>query len=164
MINKIKNTRSGKFAILILSIILVLLGIFTLRLLSGEDNWICENGQWVKHGNPSAPMPEKECLRENQTLKDQGAVELIKNKAENISTNPKDYFNAAKSAVNSLPNSNPINITYLQRVVKFIEPFTNLSLTIGAKLCNMLRLPNSPNNCDQFKVDAQNTINRFLSY
>ena len=35
--------------------------IFGLRLLSGEDDWICQNGQWVKHGNPSFPAPTIEC-------------------------------------------------------------------------------------------------------
>ncbi|MFA6552096.1 MAG: hypothetical protein WCT19_01175 [Candidatus Paceibacterota bacterium] len=29
-----------------------------LRLASGpEDTWICSGGQWVRHGNPYAPMP-----------------------------------------------------------------------------------------------------------
>lgn len=37
------------------------LAIFGLRLLSGEDNWICRNGEWVKHGNPSAPHPTEPC-------------------------------------------------------------------------------------------------------
>jgi len=26
-----------------------------------EDDWICVEGQWVKHGYPSAPIPEGEC-------------------------------------------------------------------------------------------------------
>jgi hypothetical protein len=26
-----------------------------------EDTWICENGEWVKYGNPSTPMPEGGC-------------------------------------------------------------------------------------------------------
>jgi hypothetical protein len=26
-----------------------------------EDSWICSNGEWVKHGNPSAPKPEGQC-------------------------------------------------------------------------------------------------------
>ncbi|MBL7150774.1 hypothetical protein ISS86_02500 [Candidatus Microgenomates bacterium] len=29
----------------------------------GEDTWICVEGEWVKHGAPSAPMPEKECTK-----------------------------------------------------------------------------------------------------
>jgi len=37
--------------------------IFILRFIAGgpEDNWICDNGVWVKHGQPSQPMPEKPC-------------------------------------------------------------------------------------------------------
>jgi len=26
-----------------------------------EDSWMCAEGQWVKHGYPSAPKPEGEC-------------------------------------------------------------------------------------------------------
>jgi len=42
---------------------LALLIIFLLRFVVGgdEDNWICDKGVWVKHGNPSAAMPETEC-------------------------------------------------------------------------------------------------------
>lgn len=29
----------------------------------GEDAWICVEGEWVKHGVPSAPKPEKECIK-----------------------------------------------------------------------------------------------------
>ncbi|MCL5009027.1 MAG: DUF2178 domain-containing protein [Patescibacteria group bacterium] len=32
-----------------------------LRLFSGEDTWLCQNGQWVKHGNPAAPAPSRAC-------------------------------------------------------------------------------------------------------
>ena len=46
-----------------LIIILLIAGIFSLRFLFGgnEDTWICENGQWIKHGNPSAPKPTGGC-------------------------------------------------------------------------------------------------------
>jgi len=26
-----------------------------------EDTWLCVNNQWVKHGNPAAPMPTEGC-------------------------------------------------------------------------------------------------------
>ena len=32
-----------------------------LRLFSGEDDWICQNGAWVQHGQPRAPMPSGSC-------------------------------------------------------------------------------------------------------
>jgi len=36
--------------------------IFTIRLFSGnEDFWFCQEGVWVKHGNPAAPMPSENC-------------------------------------------------------------------------------------------------------
>jgi len=31
------------------------------RLFSGEDNWICSNGQWIEHGHPSFPAPQEPC-------------------------------------------------------------------------------------------------------
>ena len=46
-------------------IILVLIAgiLLTIRFLFGksEDTWICDNGQWVKHGNPEASMPASGC-------------------------------------------------------------------------------------------------------
>jgi len=52
-------TRSKKIFITIIIGILVL---FTWLLIRGpEDTWICADGKWVKHGVPSAPMPEGEC-------------------------------------------------------------------------------------------------------
>ncbi|MGC9049171.1 MAG: eight-cysteine-cluster domain-containing protein [Patescibacteria group bacterium] len=53
-----------KKALIILAILIVLAGIcFGLRFLIGgpEDTWICENDQWVKHGNPNVPMPTEPC-------------------------------------------------------------------------------------------------------
>jgi len=48
-----------------LAIIIIILAltttIFGLKLFSQEDGWICQDGQWVKHGNPSAPALEGNC-------------------------------------------------------------------------------------------------------
>lgn len=44
-------------------ILIVLLAIvFAVRLFSGEDDWICAGGEWVKHGYPSAAQPTSPCL------------------------------------------------------------------------------------------------------
>jgi hypothetical protein len=37
------------------------ISIACIRILSGEDDWLCKEGEWVKHGNPSASMPERPC-------------------------------------------------------------------------------------------------------
>jgi hypothetical protein len=43
-------------------LIFVLIGLFATRFLfGGGDTWICEKGEWIKHGNPSAPKPEERC-------------------------------------------------------------------------------------------------------
>jgi len=48
------------FIVLILAIVVI--AILGFRLLNGpEDAWICQNGQWVKRGNPSAPRPTAAC-------------------------------------------------------------------------------------------------------
>jgi Raf kinase inhibitor-like YbhB/YbcL family protein len=45
-----------------LGILLIILGIiFTLRLLSSEDDWICVGENWIKHGKPAASMPNSPC-------------------------------------------------------------------------------------------------------
>ncbi len=43
-------------------VILIAVAVAVLLLLRGdEDTWLCVSGQWVKHGNPSAPMPTTGC-------------------------------------------------------------------------------------------------------
>ena len=59
--NKIKFTANKNRFILLAIILSIFLGIFTLRLFSGEDNWVCQGGQWVKHGNPDFPAPTTLC-------------------------------------------------------------------------------------------------------
>ena len=45
--------------IVLLAISVLLFGRF---ILSGpEDNWICDKGEWVRHGNPSAQKPTGNC-------------------------------------------------------------------------------------------------------
>jgi len=43
-------------------IVLVIIAALGVRFLSGpEDDWLCQNGRWIKHGNPSAPQPTATC-------------------------------------------------------------------------------------------------------
>jgi len=55
---------------LLFTIIIILVvgavAVIGLRFFSGdEDTWLCQNDQWVKHGNPSAPMPASGCTNPN---------------------------------------------------------------------------------------------------
>lgn len=52
-----------KAAKIILIAIIVLTVWFFIRFVIGgpEDDWICVDGEWVKHGVPSAPKPTELC-------------------------------------------------------------------------------------------------------
>lgn len=54
-------TKNKKRYILLVIILAVYIAFFSIRFFSGEDNWICENGGWVKHGNPSFEAPSVPC-------------------------------------------------------------------------------------------------------
>ncbi len=47
----------------LIALVLIAVAVAAVRFFAGgdEDAWICSDGQWVKHGQPSAPMPETGC-------------------------------------------------------------------------------------------------------
>jgi len=59
--NKIKFTSNSSRFFILGIIIAIFIGIFTLRFFSGEDNWVCQKGEWTKHGNPSFEAPKIPC-------------------------------------------------------------------------------------------------------
>jgi uncharacterized membrane protein len=59
--NRIKFSKKKAFYGFLFAILIAIFALASLRFLSGEDNWMCQNGEWVKHGNPSFPAPEIEC-------------------------------------------------------------------------------------------------------
>ncbi len=56
--------------------VLVVVGLMFVRGLSGEDTWICDNGEWVEHGKPSAPKPSEPCGNEPASSVPQSGLEL----------------------------------------------------------------------------------------
>ncbi len=46
---------------IIILVVLSIISVFLVRLMSGEDNWICKNGQWITHGHPAGPPPDTRC-------------------------------------------------------------------------------------------------------
>jgi uncharacterized membrane protein len=50
-----------KFVYILLA--LIILSVAGLRFISGEDDWMCQNGTWVAHGQPSSHMPEEPCFK-----------------------------------------------------------------------------------------------------
>ncbi len=58
--NKFKFDKKAVYSILAF-LVVALFVLFGLRLFSGEDNWVCQDGSWQKHGNPDFPAPLTEC-------------------------------------------------------------------------------------------------------
>ncbi|MDD4290534.1 MAG: hypothetical protein PHH83_04705 [Patescibacteria group bacterium] len=55
------------FIYFIIAIGVLFVAVIFFRILSGdEDTWICENGIWIKHGNPTVQMPTQECKSNEQ--------------------------------------------------------------------------------------------------
>ncbi|MFH1236690.1 MAG: hypothetical protein V1685_07235 [Parcubacteria group bacterium] len=42
-----------------------------------EDTWICDNGQWVKHGNPSAAQPTTPCGEQTTNTNNTGSPQPL---------------------------------------------------------------------------------------
>ena len=70
--NKFVDRNKKIFTAVMGAVIAVLALWFFLRFVVGgpEDDWICDKGkgQWVKHGNPIAPMPTEPCGEKPQGL------------------------------------------------------------------------------------------------
>lgn len=56
-----KNIKHYLPFILLAFFLALVLTVATLRMFTPEDEWICQDGLWTKHGNPDASMPTKEC-------------------------------------------------------------------------------------------------------
>jgi len=55
------HEKISKLIVAVSVIFVVIIVISVIRTISGEDDWVCVNGSWVKHGNPTMPMPQEEC-------------------------------------------------------------------------------------------------------
>ena len=59
--NKIKFTSNKNKFIVFIIILAVFISFFTIRLFSGEDNWVCQKGEWIQHGHPDFSAPTIPC-------------------------------------------------------------------------------------------------------
>ena len=57
----IKELSKNKLFIAIMIIVFIIGAMMGAKMLFDEDDWICKDGQWIRHGNPRAPMPTEPC-------------------------------------------------------------------------------------------------------
>lgn len=62
--------------------LVIIIAVFAVRFIFGgnEDAWICEEGLWVKHGNPAGAKPTKPCL--------DGAIIVFSPEQKSVVQNP----------------------------------------------------------------------------
>lgn len=59
--NRFSLSSKRRLYVVFAALLFLALAVFGLRLFSGEDDWICQGGQWVRHGQPSFPAPSVPC-------------------------------------------------------------------------------------------------------
>jgi len=70
----------------ILTVLVIFSSLIVIRFLSPEDNWICVDGEWAKHGSPSAEKPAENCLKD----------QVLQDAVKNIEVNYAVYFSNNK--------------------------------------------------------------------
>ena len=72
--------RNKKTKIIILVLLIIFVVLLFVRFIGPEDTWLCQNGEWIKHGNPDRPKPEETlCISASENIKNQLRNYLAKN-------------------------------------------------------------------------------------
>ncbi len=90
----------------------------SLRFIIGgsEDDWICVDGQWIKHGVPSAPMPAKSCGKKSQTKR---AVKLYYYNPE-LDKDESGDIACSRNGLATVERGMPITQTPIQDAIKLL--------------------------------------------
>lgn len=136
--------------ILVTLIVLLLTFIIIARVFTPEDTWVCQSGEWVKHGNPESGPPTLECRKTKNEATDAGNTSEGDKSIPNI--NP---VGAAHDAVNALPAENPIGPVEIKGFFAFMSPVIDIMADFGARVCEWGRSPEVANNCPSIKIKFQ---------
>ncbi|MFH0840613.1 MAG: Gmad2 immunoglobulin-like domain-containing protein [bacterium] len=98
-----------KTKIIITIAVIVVIVIAIIRFSSPEDTWICQDGAWVKHGEPTAPQPTSSCMVVEENSSDEVITDTTDTTPPGTDTNPPvpttfDYKDLVKLKT-PLPNS-----------------------------------------------------------
>lgn len=105
-----------KVIYIIIAIIIIWFG---LRFIIGgsEDTWICDNGEWVKHGVPSAPKPDTPCDTDALTPS-------IETKNTTESNDEQRYeINIDLPIVKDVDNTERVNVFIEEKINEIVNKF-----------------------------------------
>ena len=107
-------TKKNKKILLIIALVFVALGGFLIiaRVITGEDVWLCVNGTWQRHGNPSSAMPTSGCsnVNSNRNINTNTNSNINNNNNSNTNNNTNtaiSTFDECVAAGNSVQESYP---------------------------------------------------------
>ena len=90
---------SKRTSILLGVIAILVVGFLGVRFFSGlQDTWICQDGEWIKHGNPSVPMPRETCDEDNEDKVIGQGVMSVKIFLSDSQFVGEPYFDCARTA------------------------------------------------------------------
>lgn len=110
---------SKNLIIIVITVGSLIIAVLGFKLLSVEDNWLCQNGQWVKHGNPNSPRPETGCGPEKPDFYDGEIIEQTPNliKIEELNGNQISFFIDKNTKVTQV-DGNVVDTSYLHQSYK----------------------------------------------
>jgi Leucine-rich repeat (LRR) protein len=174
--------KTNKFSLivggLLITAVVIIVG---LRFFSPEDSWVCENNEWVKHGNPAQPKPTTSCSdSSNKNMDDEGIfkdqailavpdsvinnrditkLDLSENQIETLPSQVENWVNLEEFNIqNNKLISLPAEIRHWQRL-KMLDAsgnrMTNVPAEIG-QLSNLKEIDFSNNSITEFPNELLN--------
>jgi hypothetical protein len=133
--------------------------IISVRVFTPEDTWLCKDGVWVKHGQPSAPEPTLECRKIDPTKAGEGTNTRNPQKTSPSFLSNFDLVGGTHDAVNDIPNENPIGPIQINGFFRFLAPVVDIMADFGAKVCQWGRPKEIADTCPSVKLNFQNFFN-----
>lgn len=86
--------------------------VIVMRMMSGEDVWLCQNGEWVAHGKPDGAKPQGTCGAEKAKLdaQEEKAVDQQPEASDTRQMIEGENIRIASPSANSVVSS-PVEIT-----------------------------------------------------
>ncbi len=114
-----------------LIILIIVIFIFAVRLITQEDDWICVDGDWIRHGIPNSEKPAGYC---------------VDGKVDNF----KECVGAGNSVVGSYPRTcTHKNQTFIELIENFCttENTTDVCTTLYEPVCGYPAEKTFTNSC-----------------
>jgi len=101
------------YYVILLIIFLVFIAGFIIWLRNPEDSWVCKDGMWVKHGNPSEDAPMTGC---GEKIQEQADIEIFSPQSGTLITSPLEITGQARGSW-YFEGSFPIQLTTIHGLV-----------------------------------------------